>query len=205
VKKASQKTDLNRTDLAKDKTGAFTGAYAVNPANGAKVPVWVADYVLMTYGTGAIMAVPGHDERDHEFARVMKLPIVQVVQSPAPVDIEAAASVDDGVATAGSREGVDTAATAAPAGIADDGNELHEAEVGSGGGGGVAVAASAVPTSESNDLDAPTLRSPAPSPSPGRGPGPSTSFSRRQPCCHAAALVPPNAVSSAATLLCNEA
>ncbi|MDP2339627.1 MAG: leucine--tRNA ligase [Deltaproteobacteria bacterium] len=99
VKRSGQKTDLARTDLAKDKTGAFTGAFAINPANGARIPVWVADYVLMTYGTGAIMAVPGHDERDHEFARVMKLPIVQVVKKEgADFDINAAAFVDDGVA-----------------------------------------------------------------------------------------------------------
>src|SRR5699024_4654185 len=62
------KSDLERTDLAKDKTGVFTGAYAINPANNEKMPIWVADYVLMTYGTGAIMAVPAHDERDYEFA-----------------------------------------------------------------------------------------------------------------------------------------
>jgi leucyl-tRNA synthetase len=99
VTKAKQKTDLARTDLAKDKTGAFTGAYAKNPANGKNIPVWVADYVLMTYGTGAIMAVPGHDERDHEFAKVMGLPIVQVVKKDGvDVDINAAAFVDDGVA-----------------------------------------------------------------------------------------------------------
>jgi leucyl-tRNA synthetase len=102
VHTATQKTDLARTDLAKHKTGVFTGAYAVNPANGAKLPVWVADYVLITYGTGAIMAVPGHDERDHAFATLMKLPIVQVV-APAsgvalPQPIETAAFTDEGVA-----------------------------------------------------------------------------------------------------------
>ena len=79
VESAAQKTDLARTDLAKEKTGVFTGAYATNPVNGAPIPIWVADYVLMSYGTGAIMAVPGHDERDHEFARTFELPIVQVV------------------------------------------------------------------------------------------------------------------------------
>ena len=69
------KTDLERTDLAdKKKTGVFTGAYAINPVNGAKIPVWTADYVLITYGTGAIMAVPAHDERDWEFAKEFKLP-----------------------------------------------------------------------------------------------------------------------------------
>jgi leucyl-tRNA synthetase len=78
-KKAAAKSDLERTDLAKDKSGVFSGAYAVNPVNGARVPVWIADYVLMGYGTGAIMAVPAHDERDYEFAQQFSLPIVQVI------------------------------------------------------------------------------------------------------------------------------
>ncbi|GIO40505.1 leucine--tRNA ligase [Paenibacillus apis] len=76
---AARKSDLERTDLAKEKTGVFTGAYAVNPANGAKLPIWIADYVLAGYGTGAIMAVPGHDERDYEFAKQFELPIIEVV------------------------------------------------------------------------------------------------------------------------------
>ena len=74
------KSDLERTELAKDKTGVFIGAYAVNPVNGERIPVWIADYVLMGYGTGAIMAVPAHDERDWEFARKYDLPIRPVVQ-----------------------------------------------------------------------------------------------------------------------------
>ncbi|WP_394188358.1 leucine--tRNA ligase [Paenisporosarcina quisquiliarum] len=74
------KSDLERTDLAKHKTGEFTGAYAVNPVNGEKMPIWIADYVLATYGTGAIMAVPAHDERDYEFATQFNLPIVEVVE-----------------------------------------------------------------------------------------------------------------------------
>ncbi len=78
----ASKSDLERTDLSKEKTGVFTGAYAVNPANGEQVPVWIADYVLMGYGTGAIMAVPAHDERDFAFAQVFGLPILQVVQPP---------------------------------------------------------------------------------------------------------------------------
>ena len=78
-KKAAAKSDLERTDLAKDKSGVFSGAYAINPVNGARVPIWIADYVLMGYGTGAIMAVPAHDERDHEFAVQFELPIVQVI------------------------------------------------------------------------------------------------------------------------------
>ena len=76
---AGRKSDLDRTDLAKTKTGVDTGALAVNPVNGAEVPVWIADYVLMGYGTGAIMAVPGHDERDFAFARAFDLPILRVV------------------------------------------------------------------------------------------------------------------------------
>ncbi|PYI51881.1 leucine--tRNA ligase [Paenibacillus flagellatus] len=78
--KAATKSDLERTDLAKEKTGVFTGAYAINPVNGAKTPIWIADYVLGGYGTGAIMAVPGHDQRDWEFAKQYDLPIIEVVQ-----------------------------------------------------------------------------------------------------------------------------
>ena len=78
--KAARKSDLERTDLAKDKTGVFTGAYAINPVNGARTPIWIADYVLAGYGTGAIMAVPGHDERDWEFARQFGIDIIEVVQ-----------------------------------------------------------------------------------------------------------------------------
>ncbi|MBD7984355.1 leucine--tRNA ligase [Sporosarcina sp. Sa2YVA2] len=77
--KVKTKSDLERTDLAKEKTGVFTGAYAINPASGEKMPIWIADYVLSTYGTGAIMAVPAHDERDYEFATEFNLPIVEVV------------------------------------------------------------------------------------------------------------------------------
>ncbi|MET3697197.1 leucyl-tRNA synthetase [Bacillus oleivorans] len=79
LKEIQSKSDLERTDLAKDKTGVFTGAYAVNPVNDEKMPIWIADYVLMSYGTGAIMAVPGHDERDYEFAKKFDLPIKEVV------------------------------------------------------------------------------------------------------------------------------
>ena len=78
-KKAGAKSDLERTDLAKEKSGVFSGSYAINPVNGERVPIWIADYVLMGYGTGAIMAVPGHDERDYEFAQQFHLPIVQVI------------------------------------------------------------------------------------------------------------------------------
>lgn len=79
-KEASKKSDLERTDLAKGKTGVFTGAYAINPISGDQLPIWIADYVLSTYGTGAVMAVPGHDERDHEFAEKFELPIIEVIE-----------------------------------------------------------------------------------------------------------------------------
>jgi leucyl-tRNA synthetase len=78
--RTARKSELERTDLAKEKTGVFTGAFTINPANDEKIPIWIADYVLLGYGTGAIMAVPAHDERDLEFARKFDLPIRQVVQ-----------------------------------------------------------------------------------------------------------------------------
>jgi leucyl-tRNA synthetase len=87
------KSDLERTDLAKDKTGVFTGAYAINPTTGEKMPIWIADYVLMSYGTGAIMAVPAHDERDYEFAKKFELAIKAVV---AGGEIEKEAYTGDG-------------------------------------------------------------------------------------------------------------
>src|SRR5690606_37356933 len=80
---AASKSDLERTELAKEKTGVFTGSHAINPATGQRIPVWVADYVLASYGTGAIMAVPAHDERDYEFAQKFNLPCPQVI---APAD-----------------------------------------------------------------------------------------------------------------------
>ena len=78
--KTARKSDLERAEMSKEKTGVFTGAYAVNPASGERIPIWIADYVLLGYGTGAIMGVPAHDERDLEFARKFDLPIVVVVQ-----------------------------------------------------------------------------------------------------------------------------
>lgn len=84
--RTARKSDLERTELAKEKTGVFTGAFAINPVNEEKIPVWVADYVLLGYGTGAIMAVPAHDERDLEFARKFNLPVRQVVQPPGDED-----------------------------------------------------------------------------------------------------------------------
>ena len=101
-KKVSSKSDLERTDLAKEKTGVFTGAHATNPVNGEPIPVWIADYVLMGYGTGAIMAVPAHDERDYEFAQQFGLPIREVVKpgntGGTPVSPEKACFSGDGVA-----------------------------------------------------------------------------------------------------------
>lgn len=93
LEKVSLKSDLERTDLAKEKTGVFTGAYAVNPINGKQVPIWIADYVLATYGTGAIMAVPAHDERDYEFAKEFNLEIIPVLEGG---DIENEAFTGDG-------------------------------------------------------------------------------------------------------------
>src|SRR5581483_3881952 len=81
--RTARKSDLERTELSKEKTGVFTGAYAINPVNGERIPIWIADYVLLGYGTGAIMAVPAHDERDFEFAQKYALPIREVV-SPEP-------------------------------------------------------------------------------------------------------------------------
>ena len=79
---AAKKSDLERTDLAKEKTGVFTGAYAINPVNDKRIPIWISDYVLASYGTGAIMAVPAHDQRDWDFAKAFGLPIIEVVAKP---------------------------------------------------------------------------------------------------------------------------
>jgi len=94
--KTARKSDLERTELAKEKSGVFTGAYAINPVNNERIPIWIADYVLMGYGTGAIMAVPAHDERDFEFAKKFSLPITQVVQPPEGHDWQG--YTDNGVA-----------------------------------------------------------------------------------------------------------
>ena len=92
--KASLKSDLARTDLAKEKTGVFTGAYAINPVNGREIPIWIADYVLASYGTGAIMAVPAHDERDWEFAKQFDLDIIPVLEGG---NVEEAPYTEDGL------------------------------------------------------------------------------------------------------------
>jgi len=87
---AARQTDIEREATDKEKTGVFTGGYAINPVNGERIPIWIADYVLMTYGTGAIMAVPAHDERDYEFARKFELPIIPVIQPEGQEDAEKA-------------------------------------------------------------------------------------------------------------------
>ena len=94
---AAGKSDLERTELAKEKSGVFTGAYAINPVNGEKIPIWIADYVLASYGTGAIMAVPAHDTRDFEFAQKFNLPVMQVVQPHDPLK-DWRGYTDDGIA-----------------------------------------------------------------------------------------------------------
>ena len=92
---AAKKSDLERTDLNKDKTGVFSGSYAINPVNGKLIPIWIADYVLISYGTGAIMAVPAHDTRDWEFAKKFNLPIIEVLKSE--VDVQEQAWTEDGI------------------------------------------------------------------------------------------------------------
>lgn len=93
LEQVQTKSDLERTDLAKEKTGVFTGAYAINPVNGKAIPIWIADYVLASYGTGAIMAVPAHDQRDYEFAKKFNLPIIPVLEGG---NIEQEAFTGDG-------------------------------------------------------------------------------------------------------------
>jgi leucyl-tRNA synthetase len=112
VSAAQHRSDMERQLAAeKEKTGVFTGAYATNPVNGEPVPIWVADYVLMTYGTGAIMAVPAHDERDHAFAKAMDLPIVEVIGTPDDHDVQVAAWTGDGPAVnSGAYDGMRVAA-----------------------------------------------------------------------------------------------
>ena len=94
IEEASKKSDLERTELSKDKTGVFTGAYAINPVNGKKIPIWISDYVLATYGTGAIMAVPAHDERDYAFAKKFNLEIIPVLEGG---NVEVEAYTEDGL------------------------------------------------------------------------------------------------------------
>ncbi len=112
IKSASLKSDLERTELSKDKSGVFTGSYAINPVNGEKIPVWISDYILISYGTGAIMAVPGHDQRDWEFATKFNLPIIEVLKGG---DISVEAFTGDGthvnsgfINNMGKEEAIDT-------------------------------------------------------------------------------------------------
>ncbi len=95
IEQAAKKSDLDRTDLAKEKTGVFSGSYAINPVNGKEIPIWIADYVLISYGTGAIMAVPAHDTRDWEFAKKFNLPIIEVLKSE--VDVQEQVWTEDGI------------------------------------------------------------------------------------------------------------
>ncbi|MFO0642808.1 MAG: leucine--tRNA ligase [Polyangiaceae bacterium] len=106
VAEAAKKSDIDRSDATREKTGVFTGAYAKNPVNGEAVPVWIGDYVIATYGTGAVMAVPAHDERDHAFAVKYALPIVAVVDDAegAAKDVTAEAFTDDGRASLAAKE-----------------------------------------------------------------------------------------------------
>ncbi len=98
IEQANRKSDLERTDLAKEKTGVFTGAYAINPVNRKRIPVWISDYILISYGTGAIMAVPAHDKRDFEFAQTFDLPIIQVVSKDGRLHDMKEAYTGDGIA-----------------------------------------------------------------------------------------------------------
>ena len=98
VDAAAKKSDLERTDLAKEKTGVFTGSYAINPVNGVKIPIWISDYILVSYGTGAIMAVPAHDDRDWDFAKEFNLPILKVVASKEEIASLADGNLEAGVA-----------------------------------------------------------------------------------------------------------
>jgi leucyl-tRNA synthetase len=104
LEKAIQKSDIERTELQKDKTGIFTGGYAINPVNDKKIPIWIADYVLISYGTGAIMAVPGHDQRDYEFAKTFDLPIIEVIKGG---DLSKEAFTGEGILVNSSSKKVD--------------------------------------------------------------------------------------------------
>ncbi|MDX9826283.1 MAG: leucine--tRNA ligase [Spirochaetia bacterium] len=113
VQEAARKSDLERTDLAKDKTGVFTGSYALNPVTGKEIPVWISDYVLISYGTGAIMGVPAHDERDWDFAKAFGLPIIQVVAAngetgPFDREPEACTAADGFAVNSGQFDGLPT-------------------------------------------------------------------------------------------------
>jgi leucyl-tRNA synthetase len=120
-REAASATETERQDELREKSGVFTGAHAINPVNGARVPIWVADYVLMGYGTGVIMAVPAHDERDHQFARKFGLPIVQVVAAPegAPPVPEAAWTGEGRLMNSGPYDGLEAKSEGIPRIVAD--------------------------------------------------------------------------------------
>src|SRR3990167_8784676 len=107
IKQASLKSEIDRMETEREKTGVFTGSYAINPANSEKIPIWVADYVLPSYGTGAIMAVPAHDERDWQFARKYKLPIIEVIEKP--TEAKDAYTGEGRVINSGAYNGLDSA------------------------------------------------------------------------------------------------
>jgi len=107
IKQASLKSEIDRMETEREKTGVFTGSYAINPANSEKIPIWVADYVLPSYGTGAIMAVPAHDERDWQFARKYKLPIIEVIEKP--TEAKDAYTGEGMVINSGAYNGLDSA------------------------------------------------------------------------------------------------
>ncbi len=110
IEKTVSKSELQRTELNREKTGVFTGAYAINPVNNARIPIWIADYVLWGYGTGAIMAVPAHDERDFEFAKKNSLPVIQVVSRDGSLyEIEEAETLDGIAVNSGEWSGLKTA------------------------------------------------------------------------------------------------
>ena len=130
VEETKRRSDLERTGLNTDKTGVFTGAYAVNPANGEKIPVWIADYVMVNYGHGAIMAVPGHDARDHEFARKFNLPILRVLTGGEEENIAVAAHTGDGhLVNSGFLDGLDKTAAIARMGQWLEGKKLGKATI----------------------------------------------------------------------------
>ncbi len=108
IEKTSKLNDIERLSTDKTKTGAFTGAYAINPANGKEIPIWIADYVLLSYGTGAVMAVPGHDSRDYEFAKIYSLPIIEVIKAPPSEKYEGAYCGTGKIINSGSFDGMDS-------------------------------------------------------------------------------------------------
>lgn len=130
IEEASKKSELDRGELAKDKTGVFLGSYAINPVNNVEIPIWISDYVLMSYGTGAIMAVPGHDQRDYEFAKEFSLDIVEVV-SGGDISTEAFTDNSDGLLINSSNDfGLDLNGKKVPEAISETIQWLVQGEIG---------------------------------------------------------------------------